>query len=103
MIRRFFSVLSFACASLVSSMAQDPVIMTIAGEDVYKSEFEYIYNKNNSVATSDKKSLEEYVDLFVNYKLKVAEAKRQGYDTRDEYKKEHSKDIKRVCWQVIYW
>ncbi len=89
MIRRFFSVLSFACASLVSSMAQDPVIMTIAGEDVYKSEFEYIYNKNNSVATSDKKSLEEYVDLFVNYKLKVAEAKRQGYDTRDEYKKEY--------------
>ena len=89
MIRRFFSVLSFACATLVSSMAQDPVIMTIAGEDVYKSEFEYIYNKNNSVATSDKKSLEEYVDLFVNYKLKVAEAKRQGYDTRDEYKKEY--------------
>ncbi len=89
MIRRFFSVLSFACVTLFSSNAQDPVVMTIAGEDVYKSEFEYIYNKNNTVSTSDKKSLDEYVDLFVNYKLKVAEAKRQGYDTRDQYKKEY--------------
>lgn len=89
MIRRFFSVLSFACVTLFSSNAQDPVVMTIAGEDVYKSEFEYIYNKNNTVSTSDKKSLDEYVDLFINYKLKVAEAKRQGYDTRDGYKKEY--------------
>lgn len=89
MIRRFFSVLSFACVTLFSSNAQDPVVMTIAGEDVYKSEFEYIYNKNNTVSTSDKKSLDEYVELFVNYKLKVAEAKRQGYDTREQYKKEY--------------
>lgn len=89
MIRRFFSVLSFACIALFSSNAQDPVVMTIAGEDVYKSEFEYIYNKNNTVSTSDRKSLDEYVELFVNYKLKVAEAKRQGYDTREQYTKEY--------------
>lgn len=89
MIRRFFSVLSFACVALFSSNAQDPVVMTIAGEDVYKSEFEYIYNKNNTVSTSDRKSLDEYVELFVNYKLKVAEAKRQGYDTREQYTKEY--------------
>lgn len=89
MMRRFFSVLSFACVTLFSSNAQDPVVMTIAGEDVYKSEFEYIYNKNNTVSTSDKKSLDEYVELFVNYKLKVAEAKRQGYDTRAQYLKEY--------------
>lgn len=88
MKRVFLSILSLTLLS-ASSMAQDPVIMNIAGEDIYKSEFEYIYNKNNSVATSEKKSLDEYVDLFINYKLKVAEAKRQGYDSRETYKHEY--------------
>src|ERR1035437_10882328 len=59
----------------------DPVIMTINGKPVLKSEFEYIYNKNNTNNSFDKKTLEEYVDLFVNFKLKVEEAKKQGIDT----------------------
>ncbi len=67
----------------VGSFAQtsDPVLMTINGKPVLKSEFEYIYNKNNTNNSLDKKTLEEYVDLFVNFKLKVEEAKKQGIDT----------------------
>ncbi len=64
-----------------SLAAKDPVLMTINGNPVSKSEFEYIYNKNNSNNVLDKKTLEEYVDLFVNFKLKVEEAKSQGIDT----------------------
>ena len=61
------------CASAV--MAQDdPVIMTVNGVPVTRSEFEYSYNKNNSEVVIDKKTVKEYVDLFVNYKLKVAAA-----------------------------
>jgi peptidyl-prolyl cis-trans isomerase SurA len=52
---------------------------------VLKSEFEYIYNKNNSNNSLDKKTLEEYVDLFVNFKLKVEEAKSQGLDTTKSF------------------
>ena len=61
----------------VSTFAQttDPVLMTINKKPVLKSEFEYIYNKNNSNNSLDKKTLDEYVDLFVNFKLKVEEAK----------------------------
>lgn len=65
--------------------AKDPVLMQINGKPVYKSEFEYIYNKNNSNNSLDKKSLEEYVDLFVNFKLKVEEAKAQGIDTTKSF------------------
>ena len=67
----------------MSLMAQDadPVIMTINRTQVKRSEFEYSYNKNNSDGVLDKKTVEEYVPLFVNFKLKVAEAMAQGLDT----------------------
>jgi peptidyl-prolyl cis-trans isomerase SurA len=69
----------------VLAKAKDPVLMQINGKPVYKSEFEYIYNKNNSNNALDKKSLEEYVDLFINFKLKVEEAKAQGIDTTKSF------------------
>jgi peptidyl-prolyl cis-trans isomerase SurA len=67
------------------AQATDPVLMTINGKPVLKSEFEYIYNKNNTNNSLDKKTLEEYVDLFVNFKLKVEEAKTQGIDTTSSF------------------
>jgi peptidyl-prolyl cis-trans isomerase SurA len=63
----------------------DPVLMTINNKPVLKSEFEYIYNKNNSNNSLDKKTLDEYVDLFVNFKLKVEEARTQGIDTTKSF------------------
>jgi len=67
-------------ASLMAK-GKDPVLMHINEKPVHKSEFEYIYNKNNSINSLDKKTLEEYVELFINFKLKVEEAKTQGLDT----------------------
>lgn len=66
----------------------DPVIMTVNGTPVLRSEFEYSYNKNNSEGVIDKKSVDEYVDLFVNYKLKVAAALEAHYDTLTSFKQE---------------
>jgi len=74
-----------AFLSATFAQTKDPVIMSIGGQDVSKSEFEYIWNKNNTNNTTDKKSLDEYVDLFVNFKLKVAEAKSQGIDTTKSF------------------
>ena len=62
-----------------ASAQQDPVLMRINGKDVLRSEFEYIYNKNNSLAGVEQKTLQEYVDLFVNFKLKVAAAEAAGW------------------------
>lgn len=79
----------FSIALLFSAFtaiyANDPVLMKINGKPVLKSEFEYIYNKNNSNNSLDKKTLDEYVDLFVNFKLKVEEAKTQGLDTTKSF------------------
>ena len=85
-------ILLFVTSLLMSMslMAQDadPVIMTINGTQVKRSEFEYSYNKNNSDGVLDKKTVEEYVPLFVNFKLKVAEAMAQGLDTVPAIRKE---------------
>lgn len=82
-----------AAASLlmgVSAFAQadDPVIMKLNGKNVTRSEFEYSFNKNNSDGVLDKKTVEEYVPLFVDFKLKVAEAESQRIDTIAAIRKE---------------
>lgn len=64
---------------------KDPVVFTIGGRDVKKSEFEYFYNKNNQLESLEDKSFDDYVDLFINYRLKVAEGYAQGVDTTQAY------------------
>ena len=72
----------------MAQTANDPVIMKIAGQPVLRSEFEYSYNKNNTEGVIDKKTVTEYVDLFVNYKLKVQAALDAHLDTMQSYKQE---------------
>ena len=84
-LKMLFAGLS-VCATM--SAQTDPVIMTIAGTPVPRSEFEYSYNKNNTDGVIDKKSVEEYVDLFINYKLKVQAALDARIDTTEAFLKE---------------
>lgn len=76
------------CGTLSYAQDGDPVLMTINHLPVSRSEFEYAFNKNNAEGVIDKKSLEEYVDLFINYKLKVMAAEDARLDTLTSFKKE---------------
>lgn len=86
------TVLSIACTGMVFSlMAQSSdVLMKIGKENVTKKEFEYVFKKNNNKNASnpDEKSLREYLDLYINFKLKVIEAKSLGMDTVSSFVKE---------------
>lgn len=62
--------------------------MTVAGEAVTRSEFEYNFNKNNTDAVIDKKSVRDYADLFAAYKLKVRAALDAKLDTASSFQKE---------------
>lgn len=75
-------------ASSAGAQTADPVVMTINGKPVLRSEFEYSYNKNNSETVVDKKSVADYVPLFVNYKLKVLAAEAAGIYTTSAFRKE---------------
>lgn len=76
------------CGTLSFAQNADPVIMTINGTDVLRSEFEYSYNKNNTAGVIDRKTVQEYVGMFINYKLKVEAAKEAGLDTMISFQKE---------------
>ncbi|MDR2147696.1 MAG: peptidylprolyl isomerase [Tannerella sp.] len=67
---------------------KDPVVMTVAGKDVPMSEFLFIAKKDNSVDFADKKSVEKYVELFKNYKLKVADAEALFYNKAPKFEQE---------------
>ncbi len=67
---------------------QDPILMEIDGKPVTKSEFLQIYLKNNPTPKYDKAALDEYMELFKKFKLKVAEAEALKYDTIPKLKKE---------------
>lgn len=81
------SGLLFAASNFAQG-GDDPVVLTINGNDVYESEFWYIYSKNNPNPSTKKEDLDEYMELFINYKLKVEEAQSLGYDTLPKLKKE---------------
>lgn len=88
-MKRFIYLISFSWFVLgLSAQNPDPVLMRINGEEITRSEFEYLFNKNRTSAVSDKKSVDEYVRLFVNYKLKVVEARKLGLDTTQAFRSE---------------
>jgi peptidyl-prolyl cis-trans isomerase SurA len=78
--------------SLVFSSAlfaqKDPVILTINKDEIHKSDFLSVYLKNNNDPKFDKESLDNYVELYKRFKLKVAEAEELGYDKNPELLKE---------------
>ena len=65
--------------------SQNTTLLTINGKEISKSSFEYLYHKNNTNNTVDKKSLDEYLDMFIAFKLKVAEAEALKMDTAKSF------------------
>lgn len=81
-------VFLFALFVGFASSAQDPVLMQVGDRAVTRSEFLQIYLKNNPNPKFDKASLDEYMELFKKFKLKVIEAEALGYDTLPKLRNE---------------
>jgi peptidyl-prolyl cis-trans isomerase SurA len=80
------SILSFTSFSVLAQPANDPVLMTIGGSPITKSEFERVYRKNNNREDiNDPAAVQEYLQLFINYKLKVKEAETLRMDTSSTF------------------
>ena len=73
---------------LLAQPKADPVVMTVNGMPVSRSEFVYSYNKNNGIGQADRKSVEEYAELYSIYKLKVAAALEEQLDTSASFRQE---------------
>lgn len=73
---------------LVFSQTTDPVLLTVGNDKITLSEFEQIFKKNNTDKKVDKVALDEYIDLFTKFRLKVKQAKDQGMDTTKAFTQE---------------
>lgn len=95
--------LSFTlCASL--SFAQDnpeKPLMTIGDEAVSKAEFVNTFSKNNDLKKTKPQELRDYLDLFINFKLKVKEGKALKIDTSSAFQAELSSYINQSAQQYL--
>ncbi|MFN6178804.1 MAG: hypothetical protein ACK46G_14875, partial [Flavobacteriales bacterium] len=65
--------------------AQDPVLMTVDGKPVVRSEFEAIDTKNNKHARVTQEAEDESMELFINDQLKGREAEVLGIATISKF------------------
>ena len=68
--------------------SQDPVVMILGKDSVTLSEFKNNFLKNNSLSKTSEKELRNYIDLYVNFRLKCAEAKALRLDTLPSLQRE---------------
>ena len=70
--------LLFSAIALYNT-AQD--VLTIANNNISLEEFKTVFYKNNHNTDINKSYLDEYMELFINFKLKVREAEELKMDT----------------------
>lgn len=84
-----FAVVIFYSNFLIAQQTDDRVLLNIAGENVTAGDFMYVYNKNNlNRADQGPEAIKEYLDLYINFRLKVKEAEELGMDTLETFRKE---------------
>lgn len=67
----------------------DEVLFTVENTPITISEFKRVYNKNlDLVKDESQKDIDNYLQLYINYQLKLKEAKRLNLDQDDSYKRE---------------
>ena len=81
------AVVASAAGIIYAAAPKDPVLMTVGGKPVTLSEFEYLYHKNNSQQLVPQ-TIDEYLQMFITYKQKVAAAEAAGIDTTQAFQNE---------------
>lgn len=85
----FFSLLMALGCSLHAQNKQKEILFTIDDKPYYTDEFERVYKKNlDLVKDESQKDLNQYLELFIGYKLKVAKANKLGLQNKPQYQNE---------------
>ena len=100
----FCAIISFS--SLAQTASQSPkktgaqstkkvspqVLFKTGSATVTVDEFNYLYRKNHQDKPEEytRAKIDEYLNLFIDFKLKVQEAKRRGMDTTAAFRKEYN-------------
>lgn len=104
MFRNVISI-AFSCTALFGfsqskKNQQQTILFSVNRTPTFTDEFTYLYKKNHQNKPEDftEAKINEYLDLFINFKLKVAEARAMGMDTTAKFTKEfktYREDLKK--------
>ena len=83
-----FFITAFTMGTTTVSAQTDPLVMIIGNDSITLSEFKTNYLKNNDLKTTTEESLKNYINLYVNYRLKCNEARAMKKDTIKRLKDE---------------
>jgi peptidyl-prolyl cis-trans isomerase SurA len=73
----------------MGQVKEDTVLFTIDNTPILASEFIRVYHKNlNLIKDESQKDVDEYLKLFINYKLKLKEARTLNFDKKPQYIRE---------------
>ncbi|GAB1856288.1 peptidylprolyl isomerase [Flavobacteriaceae bacterium MHTCC 0001] len=83
-------IFAFTFIAFISAQTlENDVLFTVDDTPVKVSEFLRVYKKNlNLVQDESQKDVDEYLKLFTNYKLKLKEARAQGFHKKPTYQRE---------------
>jgi peptidyl-prolyl cis-trans isomerase SurA len=82
------ALLALVLVATTTQKKEDQVLMEVGKEEVTVSEFTNVFKKNNNLQEATNQELEDYVDLFVKFKMKVLDAERMQLDTLSSFKNE---------------
>lgn len=90
--------LSFSFLLTAQNIEKEDILFSVEGEPVYATEFLRVYNKNlDLVQDESQKDIDAYLELFVDYKLKLQEAKALGFDKKPQYLREFNNYKKQLA------
>ncbi|MEZ4875838.1 MAG: peptidylprolyl isomerase [Flavobacteriaceae bacterium] len=97
------SIVVVICSMGTFAQKSKEVLMTIDGKPIYAKEFKRVYKKNlDLVQDESQKSIDGYLNLFVDYKLKVAEAYAQELNLDKAYVEDFNKYEEQLSRNYIY-
>jgi len=86
-VRLLFAFILFGTITVLAD--DNPILFTVGDMAVTRSEFEQSYLKNNTISSVDRKTVADYLELYVVYKLKVKAALDAHVDTTASFRKEY--------------
>ncbi len=103
MKKRIFTILAIVVTVFSYAQQKKDVLLTLNDKPIYAQEFKKVYLKNlELVQDEEQKSVDGYLKLFIDYKLKVAEAYAQGLEKNKDYVKDFSKYEEQLSRNYIY-
>ena len=95
-MNRLIAIIFFLYSSSYAQL-DDNILFKVNDSIVYVDEFNRVYSKNfELIDENNQKDFESYLELFINYKLKLAEAYEMGLQNDPKYKSELNKYVKQL-------